>query len=370
MTTLRIRVLVPLLVAALGLIAASCGGSDDAATEAEGSSAATGAGEGDAATTATDPAESSTSSDDSFDASSGSGGAVDAYCRAKAEAEAMMDTIDLFDPEAVEAGMQDNISLLDDAIEIAPAEIRDDLRTVRESFDDYLVVMEANDWDIFAAAPELEALDDRPEPAAAEDRIEAWEDANCDFPDDTGDDDAMDEDPFSSPEALEAMLSSDAGRAMMIQLMAADGEFTTDQAECLLDNLDIEALLALSTETEPNSEVYGLLFDVAMLCGLEEMLGFDEAEDAGSADSTTDSAVDAELLEAMMATEAGRTALIVGMTADGQLNPDQAACLLDNLEMETLVVLMETEGQNPSPEVIVALLELVDTCDLGNLFTG
>lgn len=345
MTTRRTRLLAPLLVALLGLLAASCGGSDDAA--------------GEAVTVSSDAvgtAESATSTDQS-----------DAYCRTKAEADALLDTVDVFDPDAVEAAVRQSIGLIEAAIEIAPAEIRDDLGTIRANADDYVAVLEENDWDLFAAAPELEALDARPEPEAAEDRIEVWEDANCDFPEDEADgDDAFGDDPFTTAEAFEAMLETDGGRALMIEGMTEDGDLTPDQAGCLLDNLDFDALSALADGDEPDPEVFGLLFEVAMRCGLEEMFGFGETEDAG----TDDSAVDAELLEAMLATESGRSALLAGMTADGRLSADQAACLLDNLAMETLVVLMADGGGEPSREVVVAMLELIDTCDLGSLLTS
>ena len=58
------------------------------------------------------------------------------------------------------------------------------------------------------------------------------------------------------------------------------------------------------------------------------------------------------------------------MIEDGQLSADQAGCLLDNLDMDTLVVLLNEEGADPPPDVIISMLELIDTCDLANLFAG
>ena len=102
--------------------------------------------------------------------SSGSGGSAEQFCAASAEAEALFEDIDPFDPEAVEAAAKKNLELLEAAIPIAPAEVRDDLITIRENFDDYLAVLEDNGWDFFAAAPEIEELESRSEPAAAGDR--------------------------------------------------------------------------------------------------------------------------------------------------------------------------------------------------------
>lgn len=368
MTTLRTRLLVPLLLALLGVFAASCGGSEDSATETDASSS-----DGAAESTDDDTAASTSSSDQSDQGDDAPGddaadtGSADAYCRTKAEADALLDTVDIFDPEAVEAALRQNIVLIEEAIEIAPTEIRDDLRTIRASFDDYVAVLEENDWDIIASTDELDALDARPEPEAAEDRIGEWEDANCDFPDDATDgEDAMDDDPFANPDAFEAMLATDAGRALMIEGMTQDGELTADQAGCLLDNLDFESLSALANGDEPNPEVLGLMLDVAVVCGLEELFGLAETDEAAGSDTTAD----AELLEAMLATESGRALLIEGMIEDGQLSADQAGCLLDNLDMDTLVVLLNEEGADPPPDVIISMLELIDTCDLANLFAG
>ena len=73
-----------------------------------------------------------------------------------------------------------------------------------------------------------------------------------------------------TPELLEAMLETDEGRAMMIEGMTEDGELTADQAECMLDNLDIVALAGISSGDEPDPEIFSALFDVAATCDLGE----------------------------------------------------------------------------------------------------
>ena len=73
-----------------------------------------------------------------------------------------------------------------------------------------------------------------------------------------------------TPELLEAMLETDEGRAMMIEGMTEDGELTADQAECMLDNLDIVALAGISSGDEPDPGIFSALFNVAMTYDLGE----------------------------------------------------------------------------------------------------
>ena len=188
----------------------------------------------------------------------------------KAESDALFDEADPLDPESVEAAFRENVGIIDAALQIIPAEIEDDLRVVRQSMDDYIDVLAANDWDFFAASSAIDEIEG-PELEAAEARLETWEGANCDFPDD-GDDfeDALNEDPFSTPEAFEAMLETDTGRAMIIEGMTEDGELTADQAECMLDNLDIVALAGISSGDEPDPGIFSALFNVAVTYDLGE----------------------------------------------------------------------------------------------------
>ncbi|MAT19789.1 MAG: hypothetical protein CL419_01305, partial [Acidimicrobiaceae bacterium] len=73
-----------------------------------------------------------------------------------------------------------------------------------------------------------------------------------------------------TPELVEAMLETEAGRAMFIAGMTEDGELTVDQAECMLDNLDFVALADISSEDEPDPEIFSALFNVAVTCDLGE----------------------------------------------------------------------------------------------------
>ena len=211
-----------ILLSLIGLLAVSCSSSDDTTTggaASSGDAAAAGADDTAASVAESDQEdEDSDQEDEDVDGEAAKTDAsVEAYCSTKAAAEALLDAIDPFDPMSVETAIRKNIELIDAAIDIAPPEIRDDIRMLRESYDEYVVVLEENDWDFFASALVIETLDDRPVREAAEERLEAWEDANCGFvdDDDVDEEDAFEEDPFADPEALEAILSPDAGRACM-----------------------------------------------------------------------------------------------------------------------------------------------------------
>ena len=136
------RLVVPLLITVLALSAA-CGGANDATAE-------TAADAGDTATTQPDD-----------------GASVEAYCSTKAESDALFNEADPFDPVSLEAAFLANVGLMDAALQNIPAEIEDDLRVVRQSMDDYIDVLEANDWDFFAASSAIEEIEG-PELEAAE----------------------------------------------------------------------------------------------------------------------------------------------------------------------------------------------------------
>ncbi|HCL70613.1 MAG TPA: hypothetical protein DIC65_06205, partial [Actinobacteria bacterium] len=83
------------------------------------------------------------------------------------------------------------------------------------------------------------------------------------------------------------MLSSDAGRAMIIEGMTEDGELTADQAECMLDNSGFETLSTLATGAELGPELLTPFFEMAVLCDLDETSIFgdeDWSEDLDDAD--------------------------------------------------------------------------------------
>jgi hypothetical protein len=88
------------------------------------------------------------------------------------------------------------------------------------------------------------------------------------FGDEDWSEDLDDADVDLTPELLEAMLETDTGRAVIIESMTEDGELTADQAECMLDNLDIVALAGISSGDDVDPEIFSALFQVAVTCDL------------------------------------------------------------------------------------------------------
>lgn len=197
------------------------------------------------------------------------------YCATVAEADAFLDTLpNVLDPVETEAWARQNVAYADEMVANAPDEIAADLQTLRASFDEFIAVLEASGWNLIAAAVELEALAEIPTSVAAEDRVSAWEAENCGGggdADDAGDESAL-ADAFASPEALEAVLSTEAGRELMIQGMTEDGRLNADQAACLLDNLDFEILSALAQGGDPTPEMLGQFFELLDTCDLASLL--------------------------------------------------------------------------------------------------
>ena len=355
MTHYRLRTLALPLIAVTALFAVSCGGSGDGAVDGN---------DADNEPAASDDAANEPAASDDAANEPADDGSVEAYCQMKAESDALFDEADPFDPESLEAAFGGSVDLLDRAIDVAPDEILDDLRVIRQGLDDYAAVLETNDWDFFAAATAIEEIES-PELEAAEARVETWEEANCDFLDDEDEfGGAFDEDPFTSPEAFEAMLSSDAGRAMMIEGMTEDGELTAEEAECMLDNLDFELLSALVTGAQLGPESLTSFLEMGTLCNLDDMSMF---EDVGNVEDIDDSDfADPDLLEAILATETGRAMMIEGMTEDGELTAEEAECMLDNLDLVAIAEL-STEGE-PDPELFSALFQVAVTCGLSDEF--
>jgi len=214
-----------------------------------------------------------------------SGGDSASYCDVAARQQAVDDAFDFLSssPEELERYFRSNRNALASVIGNAPSEIKADLEATLRAFDDrFLPALQAADWNIFAASPELEALNDDATLEAMSDRIDAYDadvcgitDAADDAPDaggdgpDTGDDgpDVPGSDLGLSADVLEGMLSTDIGRQAFIQGFTADGRITVAQAECLIDNLDFALLATLSSGAVDGSAGVGVLeaFDA---CGV------------------------------------------------------------------------------------------------------
>ena len=270
-TSSTLRALIALLLA-LSLVAAACGSSDDEETAAD--IVADVLEDDDATTSDGDDSESDTSDepDDTeeppADEPVAPSGDAAVFCARYAENEALFDELDFFDPDAVETWVNTSRGLLAEAIGDAPGELVGDLQTIQTNFDEFAAALEAFGYDVFAAGEELDEVSESPEADAASERIDAWIAANCpDAASDDSTDDALD---FTTPEALEGILESEAGRELFIDGMTDGTGLTRDQAECMIDNLDADMLSILATNPNAIGTDGALdLLDVLSACGID-----------------------------------------------------------------------------------------------------
>ncbi len=265
------------VLAILVVLTAACGGGDSGTAPDESAGS-------DESDTPTGDAESSDDAD--VDAETGAdpedepsepgpvelaGGEADIYCRLALEND---QASDLFDPtagpEAAEKFVRESQAALAQAIVVAPPGLRIDLATIAEGIDALAEILEANDWDFLASLEPIELLTASSEQEAAQDRIDAWEELNCSQSVQSSEESASGSigDAFASPEALEALLGSDAGRELLISGLVENVDLTRDQAGCLLDNLDLPAVAALAEGADSEADLIAELFAALDVCGI------------------------------------------------------------------------------------------------------
>ena len=283
------------LLLALVLVAASCGDDGDASVGDDDTSS-----EEDTEPDGDDPTdedEDEGEDDDPTDEDEGDegtsedggedppvGGDSGAYCAISAEQNAQDDDFNVATatPEEAERYFTEGRDRLREAIDVAPEEIRGDLQVILEQIETFSEVLAENDWDFFASMDELGSLLENAEMDAADSRLEEFDEDVCGIvPDDelgatpgTGEDSP--DDLFSSPETFEALLGSEFGRQAFAEGMAESGDIDVDQALCLVDSLDFEALFALGTgQGEPTADQLSGLFDAFGTCGIspEQLIG-------------------------------------------------------------------------------------------------
>ena len=77
-------------------------------------------------------------------------------------------------------------------------------------------------------------------------------------------------DDLATPDGLDAILGSEAGRELFIDGMTEGGEITREQAECMIDNLDVEMLSALALDPDSVGAAGAAdLLDVLAGCGID-----------------------------------------------------------------------------------------------------
>jgi hypothetical protein len=111
------------------------------------------------------------------------------YCELATQAEAASDALDQLDGsdaaanEAAFAKIVDSIAAAADA---APGEIRSDVETTLEGFRELVKVFEANDWDLTAATedPKFTEVADTQKYQDAGNAVEAFNEQECGIPSD------------------------------------------------------------------------------------------------------------------------------------------------------------------------------------------
>lgn len=190
------------------------------------------------------------------------------YCQANAANDAAFENINPADPESVRNLVLKSRNGLRDVIPQAPEEIRDDLATVLVGFEKVIEILRTYEFDFFAASSEIEEVSDSPAATAAEDRLDAWEAANCPTaPSDDGDGSDF-EDAMESPEFFLAMIETESGREMVLDGMTEDGDVTREQATCLIDHPDFLEFISLTSGDEPSVEMIPMIFGLLDECGI------------------------------------------------------------------------------------------------------
>jgi hypothetical protein len=196
------------------------------------------------------------------------------YCEAKAADDAASDAVDPTDPDSVRAWVYQSRDALRDVIPQAPEELRADLAILLDGFEQFIVILEAHEFDFFAALPEIEALADSSDQELVGDRLDAWEAANCPTAsidlDEAASGSSLFDAALADPAAIEAMLGSEGGRELFINEMTADGELTREQAECVLDHPDFTSFFTLLGGGEDAAaDVLPAIIGVFSECGID-----------------------------------------------------------------------------------------------------
>ncbi|NCG37335.1 MAG: hypothetical protein GWP48_07405 [Actinobacteria bacterium] len=291
------------------------------------------------------------------------------YCEANAANDAAFENMNPADPESVRNLVLKSRNGLRDVIPRAPEEIRDDLATVLVGFEKVIEILRTYEFDFFAASSEIEEVSDSPVATAAEDRLDAWEAANCPTaPDEDGDGSDF-EDAMESPEFFLAMIETESGREMVLDGITEDGDLTREQATCLIDHPDfIEFFTLMSGGEEPSAEMIPTIFGLLDECdipleALADLGPGDPGEDNSEGGSDFEDAMESpEFFLAMIETESGREMVLDGMTEEGDLTREQATCLIDHPDFIEFISL--ASGEEPSVEMIPMIFGLLDECGI------
>jgi hypothetical protein len=253
----RPRPVVLWVLVAFALVAAACGGGS-ATNDADGVDA----GSGPAESAPVDPAGSGVGSGD-----------VATYCAfsvRKAERDRSFSFADAT-PEQAEAYFTQSRFDLVEALEIAPEQIRVDLRRTVDEIDLFIGILSGGDWSFPAVTEALQALPVDPESAAGDSRLHAFDEQFCGLVEgvspglggDSTNPNAM------SPEEFASLLETEQGRQQLIDSFSVGRAMTVEQATCFFDNLSSDVLYALAfVPTGPTAPQLDELFAAFDACDI------------------------------------------------------------------------------------------------------
>lgn len=246
-------------VAVVLLVAAACGGDDSGsladAIDAQDSGSDGGSSDDDSSDSSSDDAADDGGDDGGDDDEPGDFGAGSSsdFCNFNEDIESGLDDLDIFgEVDGVRnafAQLRDNI---DQAVGLAPSEIRDDVALLSEGIEAFVEVLEDYDYDFFAIPeddPRLAALED-PQFDAASDRVNAF----CGF-DDTDDFDSSGD----GDDVPDLGIPDDEARAIVIQGLQTAFGWDAELASCVVDELGLDDPSSIDSSVfgDPTAEVCG-----------------------------------------------------------------------------------------------------------------
>lgn len=224
---------------------------------------------------------------------------INAFCDDARELDALVDGFEDFgDPGAFEVFITDRVQLGEKMVEVAPDELVADLETDNAAQAEFRDLAVAAEWDFFAVFNDAERLLGATDVAAAQDRLKDYAVATCGVIDDD------------------------------VEIALPEPEETT------------------TTTAAPPTTV------------TEDTIAEEEFDEF----SFGEGGIDAEFLETMLGTQTGRDAFIEGMVSSSTMTTEQGGCLLDNMSIELIVAL--ANSQEPTTGQAVELLEALEICDI------
>ncbi|MEM7092409.1 MAG: hypothetical protein AAF567_05370 [Actinomycetota bacterium] len=198
---------------------------------------------------------------------------ADRFCVLYAENQRLADEFSPFDPVSTEEFITTSQQLLAEAIPVAPSDIQGDLRDILIGLQEIAALLEANEWSLIAISEQVDTLPSSIAADAASERIDAWLEVNC--PDlvepEVTEVDSIEDLEAEIDNALAGLLSTEAGRAFLIETLVADSGLTVDQATCFVENID-GSLLTSFANLDPNTAGAGLppqLLAILGTCGID-----------------------------------------------------------------------------------------------------